>query len=589
VGHTRIRRLVIVFVALVVAITAASCVTPTPPPGAPVPAIQFTLSQPSPVTGPFTVTATPLNFTPAALEFTLDGAKSATVDDEAPYELHLDATSMAFGHHSLTVQGHDDTYHVAYPFDFDVDGPPNIVMVLTDDLDQMVSPFWDAMPKTKALLADNGLTFEDSFAPDPICCPARATILTGKYGHNSGVLDITPPDGGYGAFVGHGENDTIATRLRAAGWLTGYYGKYLNGYESDPTHVPPGWAHWFGLTGTFYDGYTYGANDNGTMRTYGDADTDYQTDVLTAESTKFIQSAEKSDGNPFLLFVAPTAPHWPMPPAPRHATNPFQAYSQPAAPNDDEADVSDKPSWLRDGVPNLGYNQLLGNVIDYQYRLGSLMAVDDMVSSIVSTLQATHELDKTYLVFTSDNGYNLGAHRLLSKMAPYEESIRVPLVVRGPGVVTGTDTHIVAQQDFAPTFLDIAGVPIPDAMDGRSFLPLLHGQSTAWRSDLLAEYNNTDFFGATLDTRADVANAIAAGTFISVPTYRALRTEQYLYVQWYRGSDHEYELYDLDNDPYELDNLIATPDGAAAHADVTALLQNRLTQLASCVGTSCRD
>jgi arylsulfatase A-like enzyme len=220
--------------------------------------------------------------------------------------------------------------------------------------------------------------------------------------------------------------------------------------------------------------------------------------------------------------------------------------------------------------------------------LGTMLAVDDMVASLVSALKRNGEYDSTTLVFVSDNGFNFGAHRLNHKMAPYEESIRVPFVMAGPGIPKRAEPAMVAQVDLAPTLLDFAGAPVPATVDGRSLRPLLTGGSQQWRSDLLVEFSGLYHPFFQLDTLAQVRSAIAAGLEMFVPTYRGVRTGRYLYVEWYGGAEHEYELYDLETDPWQMSNLLAPPGGAQQHAALTAQLQARLTALASCRGSSCR-
>ena len=231
---------------------------------------------------------------------------------------------------------------------FQVSSPPNIVLVLVDDLTQMVVPFWDALPQTRALIADRGLTFTNSFSTDPICCPSRASIMSGQYPHNTGVFNE------YEEFLGTGESQSMAVRMKSGGYKTGFLGKYLNGYENHPNHVPPGWDEWFGLTNSFMDGYTFEANHNGTIESFGSGPANYQTDVLSSRANTFLQNTETQDQKPFLLYLSPTAPHVPIPPAPRHANNPFADDPLPQRPNLDEADVSDKPLWLREGIDPLG-------------------------------------------------------------------------------------------------------------------------------------------------------------------------------------------------------------------------------------------
>ncbi|WP_018637951.1 sulfatase family protein [Parafrankia elaeagni] len=470
---------------------------------------------------------------------------------------------------------------------------PNFVMILADDLDQTTSPYWEAMPRTAALIRDTGLTFTDGFAPTPICCPARGTILTGKYGHNTGVLTNAGDTGGWATFARNGnEEHTFARYLEDGGYRTGLAGKYMNGIEDDPTHIPPGWSEWYGsVDNNFYTGYNYTLNENGTLVDYGDETTSYSTDVVAAKSTDFIRRAA-ADDTPFLWYAASTAPHLPLPPAPRHADNPFAGATAPRTPNYDEADVSDKPWWLQESAQSRSARVTAVNDRDYQDRMGSLYALDEMVEGIVRTLRDTGELDNTYLVFTSDNGYNLGSHRLTQKMAPYEESMRIPLVVAGPGVSPGTDGHMVALIDLAPTFLELAGVPVPADIDGQSLAPLLRGEAPqSWRTDLLGQYAGPGVDGQDGVVQEQVENV--TGVFLDLPPWSGLRTEDHLYVRWYDADRaprvHERELYDLTADPYQLVNLLATPQGRHENAALVAQLDARLDELATCSGASCRS
>jgi N-acetylglucosamine-6-sulfatase len=471
---------------------------------------------------------------------------------------------------------------------------PNFVFVLVDDLDETGGPYWDAMPKTRALIADRGLRFTRAFAPDPLCCPARATILTGMYPHNTGVW--TEADGGYEEFAAGVEEKTLAVRLREAGYTTAFAGKYVNGYERDFDAVPPGWDEWFGLGGNFLDGYGYKVNHNGKVESRGSAAKDYQTDVLSREAMSFVQGTEATDRRPFLLFLAPSAPHWPMKPARRHAHNQFSDDALPRRANFNEADVSDKPYWLREGVSELDDAAIAKETQRYRRGMGTLLAVDDMVAGLADRLKANGEFEDTVFVFTSDNGYNRGAHRLRNKMAPYEESIRIPLAIAGSGIRTGRENRFVTHTDFAPTLLDMAGVTVPDDIDGRSLSPLLRDRKGPWRTDFLSEFHGDYHPFVFVRTLADVQGAIRDGWFKSlvpirgtfVPTYRAVRDKDWLYVEWYAGDEHDYELYDMHSDPYQLSNLVATPGGAAQHATTTAALQGRLEALAMCRGISCR-
>jgi N-acetylglucosamine-6-sulfatase len=467
---------------------------------------------------------------------------------------------------------------------------PNIVFVLMDDLDNTTMQFWDAMPKSRRLIADRGLEFTENFAPAPVCCPARAAILTGKYPHNNGIFDGSAPDGGYDTFATNGqENDTLATRLQTAGYTTSFVGKYVNGYENNFKAIPPGWDDFFALVGDgFADGYDFEATDNGEVVSFGNDPDDYQTDVLARRGREFIASSEERDDTPFLLFMAPTAPHDPLPPARRDADNEWSRAEQPRRANFNEADVSDKPTWLRLGVPEQSEKGIASLTKRYRDKMGSLLAADDMIASLVRELRDRGELDNTVLMFGSDNGNNLGAHRLPHKQVPYEESIRVPFAVAGPGVRKGVEESIVSHLDYAPTMMDLAGIDRPDSLDGRSLVPLLREKGPPLHDDVLIEEAGTYSPFYSVDTLGDVRYFTDSGTnLLGPPTFRAVRDEDWLYVQWYSGDEHEYELYDLHEDPFQEENVLATDSGRQAKAEVVERLQARLDALATCAGANC--
>ncbi|MFN8105126.1 MAG: sulfatase [Acidimicrobiia bacterium] len=471
---------------------------------------------------------------------------------------------------------------------------PNFVLFLVDDLDALTSPYWDALPKTRALIADRGVAFDKAYAPTPICCPARATTLTGEYGHNTGVLTNAGPHGGWPAFnAGGGEERTFPLALHDAGYRTMLVGKYLN--EVDPTHVPPGWDEYYGgANDRIEGGYNYALNENGTLVWHGAKPEDYEADVVANHTVDFVTRAAADPGTPFLAYVAPTAPHMPQPPAPRYRDHPWRYADPPANPNFFEADVSDKPWWLRVSATARSAWRAW-NKVDYENRMGSLLAVDDLVANTVAALDAAGTLDDTYLIFASDNGYNLGAHRLVHKMAPYEESLRVPFVMAGPGVVHATDDHPVLLTDIAPTVLELAGMTVPDHVDGRSIVPLLHGEaSPPWRDAFPIQYASAGLTAGLGDTWPPFAYLVVLILLVGadVPSYRGVHTQRYAYIEWYDRELfglHEYELYDLEADPWQLDNLLATPAGRAANAAVTADLAARLAVLSTCHGSGCRD
>ena len=431
---------------------------------------------------------------------------------------------------------------------------PNVVFVLTDDLDYASA---QKMPQITSLLADQGTTFEEAFVSHSVCCPARATFLTGLYDHNHNVLSNKPPDGGFEKFVSEGhEENSIAVGLQEEGYRTAFFGKYLNGYPADdPTHVPPGWDEWYGKL----DGqklYNYAINENGEEVSYGSETEDFFTDVLSGQATDFVSRAAPED-QPFFAYVAPTAPHGPATPAERHE-GAFSEEKPLRPPSYNEEDVSDKPSQIQ-STERISEEE--ASTIDdlYRQRLESMLAVDEMVGSLVEELEAAGELDNTFIFFTSDNGFEQGEHRLQKgKNQAYEESSRVPLFVRGPGVPAGSKTHKLAlNTDFAPTFADLAGAEFQ--ADGRSLAPLLGGDEgdTSWRTAVLLE---------RLPTQRG---------------YQAVRTDTHNYVEYNNG---EKELYDLQNDPYELENIYET-----AEPSLVEDLKARLEALRDCSEEGCRE
>jgi len=461
---------------------------------------------------------------------------------------------------------------------------PNIVFVLADDLDYAST---QKMPEINSLLAEQGASFEEAFVSYPICCPARATILTGLYSHNHDVRGNKRPVGGFEKFRDEGlEEDTIAARLqKEGGYRTALIGKYLNGYGADdPTHVPPGWDEWYAKPGRF-EYYDYELNENGEIVSYGSEEEDYLTDVLSGHATDFIRRAAAED-DPFLAYIAPTSPHNPTTPAERHKGT-FADEEAPRSPSFDEEDVSDKPSWIQDLEP---VAENVSSRIDshYEERLESMLAVDEMVGSLVEELEATGELENTYIFFTSDNGYHLGEHRVRQgKKTPYEETVRVPLFIRGPGVPVGSRLEdLVLNNDLAPTFAELGGLEGFEA-DGRSLVPLLRGQEPpTWRSSVLLEAfldgkSAREQSDEVEDDEEGASENRNEGSRMDRTAFQAVRTKTDKYVEHENG---ERELYDLANDPYELDNLYEAAD--------TALLENlkaRLEALKSCSEEGCQE
>jgi N-acetylglucosamine-6-sulfatase len=461
---------------------------------------------------------------------------------------------------------------------------PNVVVLMTDD--QTVSDLW-AMPLTQTLLGAEGVSFESAYVSYPVCCPSRATFLSGQYAHNHRVLGLYPPTGGYGRFDAL---ESLPVWLQRSGYHTAHIGKYMNGYGTDtPDDPPPGWSDWYGSVGnSTYRMWGFTLNENGENKTYGapfDEDPrSYQTDVLARKAVELIERRAGAD-SPLFLSVAFLAPHHEdggvriatgrlVRPAPRHAGD-LAAKPFPRARSFNERDVSDKPFFLR-RRPRLGKAAIDRIVANFKARQESLLAVDEAVADVVDVLERTGELDNTYIMLTSDNGYMQGEHRVPSgKMLPYDPSTRVPLLLRGPGVPAGEASDaLVGNVDLAPTIVELAGASASKPLDGRSLMPLALEPWLRPRRALLHETGGQRFV-RRLDQDSAGAPAVR-----DVRNYRAIRTERWLYVE-YRGGARE--LYDLIWDPDQLRSQHRNP----ALRRVRDRLSRRLARLARCSGPAC--
>jgi arylsulfatase A-like enzyme len=478
---------------------------------------------------------------------------------------------------------------------------PNIVFILTDDLDYAAMSY---MPKLQALLTDQGTTLTNFLISMPLCCPSRATILRGQYAHNTQIMGNDLPHGGFPKFIQLNEEEsTVATWLTDVGYRTMLAGKYLNAFpmEDDLMHIPPGWSEWYGpAEGVPYAQFNYSLNENGQLVEYGEEAEDYGTDVYARKAIGFMERSMQA-GQPFFAHISVYAPHYPTTPAPRHAQM-FSDAQAPRTPNYNEEDVSDKPSYIR-GLPPLNESDVARIDEDWRNRLRSMQAVDEMIESIVQTLEVSGQLGNTYLFFTSDNGYHFGNHRqLLGKASPYEEEIRVTMIVRGPGVPSGRALeHLSGNIDLAPTWAELAGAEAPTFVDGRSLMPLLGASPPStdqWRQAFLLEHAPYDLPGRTQpasaaathtpegllepadpdETRAQTPGEPPAGA--QVLPYRGIRTLRYVYIEY---PTDERELYDLQNDPYQLQNIVDT-----ARPELLTELKARLHELQSCSGEECR-
>jgi N-acetylglucosamine-6-sulfatase len=503
------------------------------------------------------------------------------------------------------------------------DGRPNILVVMTDD---QAAADLAQMPNVRKLLAAQGTKFTNAVDSFPLCCPSRATFITGQYAHNHGVLGNFYPYGWYGM---KGRGNTLPAWLQKAGYRTALIGKWLNGYGAVDAHgeVPKGFDIWRGLLDvSAYDYFNFVMNRNGKLKTWGDAvfarglvefanievtpnpagiqgvidklrevfgpapysywgthkPQNYSPDV-TGKITEQLVTGERASKKPFFIWWAPAAPHRedvattlmgrpgrdPRP-APRYASK-SSRFKLPRPRSFNEANFSDKPKNMRDHAPLLTDKQIAQLQLDYEGRIGSLLAVDDHVKRLMRILKRTHQDKNTLVVFVSDNGWLQGQHRIPGdKFLPYEESLRVPLIMRGPGVPKGkTVRGQVSNIDFAATLLDVAHAKAGRAQDGVSLMPTVRHPSRHPNRVVEIEAPRPLF-------EQDVpVNAWDR-------PYKGVRTERYTYVRYTEAGDEE--LYDRRVDPGELLNRANDP----AYAKIKARLASKLTKLDKCRGRSCR-
>jgi arylsulfatase A-like enzyme len=473
---------------------------------------------------------------------------------------------------------------------------PNVVVITTDD--QPLSMMdRRALPSTHELLVDGGTSFSNAIVTTPLCCPSRASLLTGQYGHNNGFLKNN-----YADLINR--RNVLPAWLQAAGYRTAHVGRYLNGFENKVggTHrAAPGWDVWqTELAPRRY--FDYELSANGKPRHLGTDDDDYLTRVLNDKSAA-LASRLAARRRPFYLQIDHLAPHkggGRASSACRDAALPdpsdaaaFAGEPLPPSPSFDEADVGDKPSPIR-SLPPLGEEQPSRLAEQYRCGLASLLAVDRGVEATYEAVRRAGELDRTAFAFTSDNGYYYGEHRLRdAKHYPYEEGLRVPLAIRVPARYRGGAPRVaesdapVANIDLAPTILDLAGVDPCRApgrcrtMDGRSLLRLTRDPGASWP--------------ANRGLAIEIALTASSGT--GVCAYQGIRTPDRLYLRHEsavnpltgacEGID-EVEHYDLAADPYQLQNLYPAPLGSAA-GSLEQRLSARLAALRDCAGIRGRD
>jgi N-acetylglucosamine-6-sulfatase len=446
---------------------------------------------------------------------------------------------------------------------------PNVIVIETDDQNQSDMQY---LPATQAILGAHGTTFRNSYVEYPLCCPSRATFLTGQYAHNHHVTTTDLPNG----YNGLDHSNTLAVWLKRAKYNTAMVGKYLNGYGindgipepvSDAREIPPGWTRWYALTsGSEQRRYQYKLNENGKLVFYRGGARNYVEDVLDSKANALIRKWAPYP-KPFFLWFTPSAPHGQSgtpasstrdpEPAPRYLGTAGNA-TAPRNPNFNENDVTDKPDQVRN-QPKLSDDVI--NDIDRRFRgrVESLRSVDEEVARIMRLLRKTHDRRKTYIFFTSDNGLLLGAHRLEFKDFLYEEATRVPLIIRGPNIPENTvRDQLVSNIDLAPTIVQITHARPGRTMDGLSLLPLVSNTGAEANRTLLFESFDTGTFGVRQGSWA-----------------------------FNRYANNEEELYDLGSDPFELDNLLSGA-GAATYLGIRNQLAAQLDRLKNCAGASCR-
>jgi len=518
---------------------------------------------------------------------------------------------------------------------------PNFVVIQTDDqtIDQLYATYTPpgggpipVMPNTLASIAEKGTTFNRYYVSYPLCCPSRVSLLTGRYAHNHNVRGNVPPNGGYTGFSFRQANShNLATWLQGAGYRTIHIGKFLNAYGDEPFDdgktVPPGWNAWHSVLKADTDHYFYGytLNDNGVLdgpfgdsgswdtREYGVRDDFgcpfaplngqpclYETDVLTRIASEEMQGTPGTQ--PFYLQLDYTAPHgdFRRPAGPEPATRHYDSLPgapYPHGPSEgfNEGNVNDKPLFIRE-ASYLSPSETHTYRVYYQKGLESLRAIDDGVQQIINTLGASGRLRNTYILFTSDNGFFYGEHRLTGgKFLAYEPATHMPLLIRGPGIKPASSTgELAANIDIAPTILELAGAQADKSIDGRSLLPYILDPTLRTRRPILfesfVETNDVEAQGgqplaarprvaARAGTRADEAGA----SIVAPPKdYVGIRLGPYKYIEWPNG---EKELYDINKDPYELNNKVRDSN----LFPIRAFLQKELRRLAECSGRGCQE
>jgi N-acetylglucosamine-6-sulfatase len=490
--------------------------------------------------------------------------------------------------------------------------PANVVFILTDD---QTAGELAAMPSTQALIGGQGTTFRRAYASYPLCCPSRASLLSGQYMHNHGVHGNVAPFGGWESFKAH-ESNTLPVWTEDSGYHNVHIGKYMNNWgptAADPVPIPPGWDEWYGKISDASVYFNYrllekaGPGEPPEVKFYGGAPGDYQTDLFGEKAEEFIGDIDVSE-QPFMMNVWFNAPHGPFEPAPRHLFTRTGA-GIPKVPGFNEKNISDKPRWLRKQARKPIGKKLKRTITNERLRrMEQLLSVDEAVREIVAALSAEGVLDDTYIIFASDNGFFRGEHRIRGgKFLPHDPASKVPLLIRGPGIPAGAvSDELVMLTDVPETILEIAGSSDP-SLDGRSLLPfarnpglrsarpiLLEGDTGPGRGNTGPETATSASLARSATARAKLAGkkgvknldqeknpvkSVANGNF--APAYKAIRTDRYLYVLYANGQT---ELYDMVYDPFQLRSLAQNK----RFRPVRKYLYNALLLYSTCAGAGCR-
>ena len=411
------------------------------------------------------------------------------------------------------------------PF-FSKSNRPNFIVIISDDQSHDSTQF---MPQTQSVIFDQGVRFAQGFDTTPLCCPSRASIFTGLYDHNNGVE--TNED------KLNDKYQTFIMALHKNGYYTGLVGKYLNSWLGEPRPEFDSWVSWPGSVASYKDP---NINVNGVWGIH----TGYVTDIENQYVMQFLDQASKQN-KPFLLVYAARAPHAPASPAPEYA-NLLQNLPPYRPPSFDQADVSNMPSSIS-SIPPMSAKAIANNDAFRRHQLLTLISLDNNVGNIVTKLQQMGQLDNTVIFYISDNGLQWGEHRLSSdKAAEFEELIRVPFAMRYPPLISKpyVENHLVGNIDIAPTIYDLAGLPIPSNMDGMSLVKLLKGEP--WRDNILIE------------------------SWPERGYWAGIRTDHFVYVETENDMS---EFYNLQTDPFEVNNLIKDPQYQSVIADLKAKLQ----------------